>query len=427
MKQNCLYLLSPEAKDVSGGQATPLEQATKVVNTPNKPTPGDLTSGASKQNKVNDPNQKPPAEALKGEFSIDSKDSDLLGSTSPTVEVTRSNKDVNSGKEKPVVIVEKVEDKKKEEVVDPAKAKVEPVKGKDKTELTKETKSATDLNVSLDKSASTRDYTGYSAEEVTALKNMSRPSYEFAVKLIKQNKELSGLKDASYLQHPEAYRLTPEFTELSNQSYFLEQEAKHWEEQLLNIRAGRQWKGLQGFDRTTGKMILGNDQEPTDKDLRAIEKAVNQIDSALANTQGQMQQFGQGFGNKVKQDETNIQTEMAKRFEWCRDAKALDHTVNIPEVGEVTLKQIGEEFIGLFPQYMRNNSVMQVAKNMFIALQIYGQQIRELTEGKELAEFKKEEVLRVEPKSDIGGNADKGKGNGKFGKLDAFDLNGMPS
>src|ERR1039457_3004985 len=60
----------------------------------------------------------------------------------------------------------------------------------------------------------TFDYTQFSPQETINLKNMSRQSREWASGLIKETKSLSALKDASYLQHPDGYTLSPEFQQL---------------------------------------------------------------------------------------------------------------------------------------------------------------------------------------------------------------------
>lgn len=87
------------------------------------------------------------------------------------------------------------------------------------------------------------------------------------------------------------------------------------------------------------------------------------------------------------------------------------------------IQNISDYAMSLFPPYMRNTQGVEVAADLFAALQIYGQEIRELKAGKQVAEVRAEEVTRAEPTSrNTPVNDNKGRING----VKEFSLSGLP-
>lgn len=253
-----------------------------------------------------------------------------------------------------------------------------------------------------------RDYSGFSDQETKILKSMSNEAFEHTSKLIKEHKELSGLKGATFLQHPQAYQLDPQFQKLNNDASYYDREAKFWEQQLMLCADGKEWQSITKYN-DDGTVVLSS---PQPSSLRAQEqlrlvmgKAMNLGDQ----TRTQASQYANTFQQRIQHDSNNIQQVLAQKCPWVADAKQMEHKINIPEIGEIPLSQIHSDFVNQFPLYQRNTIGVQVAGHMMVALQLYGNQIRELENGKHVAEIKAEEALQVEPTSELTSVTDKKK------------------
>lgn len=398
-----LYL-SPEASDGSGGVAVaevPASQTppTQQINKSEEATP------PAKKNSV-PVSRQPTKEELAVEFKIDA---DVPG-LDFQVEQLPPQKDKPKEEVKKEVPTAKVEEVKAEvktaEV--PAKAKAvfeEPI---DPTKIQNKAKEY--------------DYTGHSDEEVKVLKNMSVQSREVVSKLMKEKKQLEGLKDASYLQHPNAYTLSPEYKKLSEDSYFINNEYQHWEAQLLKIKSGEQWQPLKGFNPKTGEPVLDNPRAIGAMDEENVRLRMQQCVNAYQQNQQQQQQFVGNYNQRLQQDVQGIQAERIKRFTWAQDPKLLEHKIFVNDtLGELPIKKVKEDFKAMFPAYHQSSPLMEICSDMFVSVLIFGQQLREAQAGQEVAEIKKEEILRAEPTSTANKNEGKAVGGVK-----TFSLEGMP-
>jgi hypothetical protein len=271
-----------------------------------------------------------------------------------------------------------------------------------------------------------RNYEGFSSEEVQALKAMSNDAFALTSSLIKEKKELSKLKDASYLQHPFAYTLSPEFTKLQEDSYYLNAEGQYWRQQAINIAEGKEWAELKGWD-TKGNPVMGPVQKPTTEAGKDADRLSLQLFTKAQGTQEQVQQFSGRFQQQIATDNQLIQQECAKRFGWVADPSLLDAKVSNPGYGEKTIRQIRDDYTALFPVYHRNSVGVQVGANLFAALQIYGQRIHELENNKQVAAVKEEEKALIEPTSKERPASKNGSAKGMGGwEVKEFSLEGLP-
>lgn len=290
-------------------------------------------------------------------------------------------------------------------------------------QLEQETAPALDLTkpiAPLGTQQKARDYTGFSPEEARMLKGMSNESFAYAAKLIKDNKELSQLKDSTYLQHPNAFVLDPQFQRMQEDSKFFDQEAQYWQDQLALMAEGKAWKPLLRWDEQ-GNPVYGESREPTALDQEKVRLAMSRAYDASHNAKGQLQQMAQSYAQRTKAGDAAIQAEQEKRFAWIADPKILDQKVAV-EGGEKTLRDIKSDFLGIIPPYHRGNVMADVAANLFTALMIYGNHIRTLQSNKQIQQVKQEEVYRAEPTS----SARPQTGGGKVvNGVKEFSLEGM--
>lgn len=274
-----------------------------------------------------------------------------------------------------------------------------------------------------------RDYTGFTIEEQNVLRAMSNEAFEYTSKLIKEQKELSKLKDSNYLQHPLAYTLSPEYTKLQEDAYYANMEGQFWREQAVRIAKGEDWFALTGWDKN-GQPILSAPQKASTEAGKDADRYSLHLFNKTQEINNQLQQFSGRFKQQIDTDNAIIQQECAKRFGWCADPKMLDEKVSNPSIGERTIKQILEDFKGLFPAYHQNSVGIQVAAHLFAALQIYGQRIHELENNKAVAAVKEEEKALIETPNKEQAPAPKVETNGATSRgmweTKEFSLEGLP-
>lgn len=297
-------------------------------------------------------------------------------------------------------VTPKIEVEKKEEVT----PKKEEVKVEVKKEDTKVAGKPAIKPISpiKDKTAAaddTFDYAKYSPQEVINMKNMSRQSRESYAKLIDDNKQLATLKDATYLQHEQGYTLAPEFTELRNKEYLARTEGRCWQDALLNIKAGRPFKEITGFDNQ-GRPIMSEEKQPSDIDEIRIAGNLTACSNAVNAFQGELQQFPTKFKGRIQQDLREIDAEQHARFAWVQDPKLLEHPIEVEGQGSQKIKDIKTNFKSLFPSYLANTPGVEVASNLMVALMIQSAELREAQNGRQVAQIKQSEAQRAEPTSD---------------------------
>lgn len=266
------------------------------------------------------------------------------------------------------------------------------------------------------------DYSGFSEKEVTFLKQMSNQAKEYVAGLIKENKQNAGLKDGSFLQHPNAYILAPEFVKFNQDEVFAQREFAFWQSQLAKINAGEEWTPLRGFDQN-GNPVTEAARNPTTLDAEQVRMNLNQVNTFIQQNRQQMQQFASNYQQRVQTDLQNINAERSRRFAWVANPQLMQEKIQIEGVGEKTIKDAQTDFVNLFPPYLRNTPGVQIAADMWIGILIYGQQLKEAQAQKQVSEIKREELKRAEPTSNARPAPAKTAVNG----VSEFSLEGMPS
>lgn len=245
------------------------------------------------------------------------------------------------------------------------------------------------------------DYTGLTQVEVGHLKNMNVQARKFTVELIKNNRELSKLKDTNYLQHPDAYLLSPEYRQLVFNSTAANSEADFWAQQLVNCKNLKKVFDIKGIDNATGNIIPGNQYEPSDALEEQIRMNMMNARRVMEESGSKLKEYPNRYKGAIDNDLSVIRQEVHNRFAWVSNPEVAEYTMSVPmndgKVVDKTLKQIGEDFAGLFPVYLRNNPVMDVAKNFMIALAVRDAEMREMRKELESYKVKGAESRRVEP------------------------------
>lgn len=245
----------------------------------------------------------------------------------------------------------------------------------------------------------TRDYSGHTADEIAVFKKMSDDAYVFTKKLINQNKELQNQTQTNYFQDENAYTLHPEFRKTQTDAHFYSKEAEYLRQQLINIKQGKPWHPLIKWD-DNGNPVIGAERQPSEGDEEAVRMAMSQCINAVQQSKTKLAEFPIHYKNRIAQDMVAIDNECKKQFIWEANPEYLEYSVDMGEK-MMTFKEIRDEFIGLFPPYMRSHPAARVAGNMMIALRIANGEIEELKNSLSSNAVKVQEKQRVEPTSKV--------------------------
>lgn len=274
------------------------------------------------------------------------------------------------------------------------------------------------------KNPNERDYTGYSAEETTALKQMSNEGFDFATKLIKQNRELNSKKDGAWYVHPEAYRLSPAFQQGQQKLSTVAIEANTWRDLLIACQKGEKVKNFVGIDQA-GKPVFNGEVEPTKEIEELLRVNYTTCVTTYQNQERELIGLKDQYSQQLQTDLQMIEQERNKRFGWVSDKEMLKWTVPVDTGdGQIVDKPIGDvrnDFINIFPPYLRDNPGTNVAADLMVALIVLQGELREALNGKQNAEFSKEEVLRGEPSSQTKPKPET-ETNEKLGPVREFNL-----
>jgi hypothetical protein len=345
-----------------------------------------------------------PDNIKKMEFDINSFDVEQLPSTPPVkledeTGKTKDAKETDTTTKKPEVKKEEPPVKKEEPKTAVEQLLKPPVKEEKKDEKKPVVAVKEKLTVNIpDKTTAQRDLTPYSPDEQRALKQMSNEGFELATRLIKENKDLSKLKDSTYLQHEHAYILDPQFQEIQMNIKSAQFEANHFMQQLTAAEKGEDVRDFLGWDKDNNP-VYG---QPI-KTSAAVTEQIRAKYQTCLNAANQFRQKAQEIPTKYKQQITNdlkaISETCKEMFSWEKDEKLLEHTVPFEYadgVKDVSLKKIRDDFVEMIPPYMRSHPMTRVAANMAVAMRIGALQLAQAQTQQQVQEIHKEEVERGE-------------------------------
>ena len=268
------------------------------------------------------------------------------------------------------------------------------------------------------------DYSGFTQEEAVALKQMSTGARDFTIKLLKERKELASQTGGSYLQHPDAYVLDPQFNALNEDVTYAEKEAMHWQEQLIKAQNGEKWRPVEKWD-ARGNPILGAEQMPTVQAIEQMRMYMNKCNIFADQKRNQLQAFATNYKQRIQQDTNTIQSERARRFGWVADPKIMESTLVVEDGSEQTVAQVRNTLINLFPPYMRKETGVQVAADLFAAFQIIQQELREAKTTGAVVQQKVADTVRAEPTTQRASSAAAQGGGKVVNGVKEFSLNGV--
>jgi hypothetical protein len=204
---------------------------------------------------------------------------------------------------------------------------------KEETEVDAEAKAAAAEELKLHGNTK-RDYTGFNDKQVKLLKRLDTGRFEAissewralnaaatkAVELasqLEEQKKIAAGKGipSSWYEHPEAYTLTPEFRQLSNQYAQYDVVENHYTQQMAAIQDGKPWVAITGFNPQTGEPIYSSEQQPSSQAMANVNRALMQATQAKGQLQGRVDNLSQSFVNNHKQAADAINNEIKTRMD----------------------------------------------------------------------------------------------------------------
>lgn len=173
-----------------------------------------------------------------------------------------------------------------------------------------------------------RDYTGLTEEEAGHFKRMSNAAFSFLlpkykaskaqeIELVETKKQLEAARKGqvvlpdNYYEHPHGYLLTPEYAQAENTLETAQIIHNHWRQQMINIRAGKDWQEL---DYKDGKLIVGEPQPATAEAEMQIGDNLEHTRQQLFEKQQIVRQIQSSFAAKYKDAASQVKESEDKFF-----------------------------------------------------------------------------------------------------------------
>lgn len=251
-----------------------------------------------------------------------------------------------------------------------------------------------------------RDYTKFDPDDVPQLKKLTNFQFATVEKFAQQKAELksqlsklnedvvklkAGNLPDSWQEHPQAYTLTKEYQDLSNQLTYDNFEEEHWTDQLRNIKAGKDWYDIKGYDEKSGQPVyeLRKAQEGQ-VDFNAeimVGKYLNNVGANKANRFAQINRIAGAHQQYHNQAIQSLKEAENKFFPSWSDS------VKIPPEVKRNMDLVTN---ATHPAFRNHPSTPLLAKSYAYIQQLIGH-IKQLTEEKKLAEDKIQDRIKAGP------------------------------
>ena len=193
-----------------------------------------------------------------------------------------------------------------------------------------------------------RDYSNLSAEEIPLFKKMGDRSFEVLKPIFLEHKQLKkdyeklkseheASSKVSFFEHEEAYQLSPEYKNLSANASSLDAEIDYWQQQLINIREGKNWAPLVLNEK--GQPAIGAEQDPTPRAEAIILNGLQQAHALKTDVTNKLTSIQSSFSSQHKGFINGLAAVEKKVFEGADTA---------------TLDKAMATKLPLFPTYLHN-------------------------------------------------------------------------
>lgn len=159
---------------------------------------------------------------------------------------------------------------------------------------------------------SSRDYSDIDPADVPLFKKMANDSFLKAKEWYKAQKATNGkyteletnfnkIKDQQFWSHPEAYRLSEDYSKATAEYQAASTISNYWSEALAAVRAGKPVQDLV-LDKN-GNLVLGDELQPSTQLESKILQTLVKTSGVMQSAEQRLQGAKESFGNRYKQFE----------------------------------------------------------------------------------------------------------------------------
>lgn len=250
--------------------------------------------------------------------------------------------------------------------------------------------------------AKTRIFDGLDDSEKEHFSRMSTAAYEYLyprhIKSKQQETEFNELrktleqnKDSSFYLQDGAWKLSPEYNNLSGAINRFQQEAGFWEEQLALLEDGKPCKAL-GRDQA-GNLFIGDLPEGPQSKAKVL-GALMEAKRLYGSYSDRLEQYEMGFKQKHSTFVDNIKATRSNIL------KGLDTT---------QLEKLAAKKMENFPPYVRNNVEYKMIGELLVVVDALAAQLKQAKQSSDVAAIKNKTASNnpiARPAASSSGNSD---------------------
>lgn len=172
-----------------------------------------------------------------------------------------------------------------------------------------------------------RDYSDLSPEDEALARKLPNKLHDlfrsrlgqFKVELDKRDQELAAAKATAAKfthDHPDAYRLDPQFNEALSEYEAIRAEQDFYTEQLVKAQAGEDWAYIKGFD-ANGQPVLENvsaNGRVNAQHIAQINRAINGLAQKEQSAQAKAAQIRNAYSNSVSEIQQHYKSARERLF-----------------------------------------------------------------------------------------------------------------
>lgn len=232
------------------------------------------------------------------------------------------------------------------------------------------------------------------AEKVKALRS------EVAQREAQLEKIQQGGLPLSYYNHPEAFRLHPEFKTANENVMFAQKESQFWRKQLLAVENNQPFYVFEGIDGQ-GNDIIKGPFNPSPEAKISLQEAMYMASQAAQQNQVKLQQLQSAFRSDFERSRNDVKQAVEKNFGWLNTPDA-EKTV-VPVVGpdgkatQTTVGQLKQTVRNSIPQIYRDHPLAESVVPLFVAYSLMQVQLAKFKAEAEKNNTTQRTVALAEP------------------------------
>lgn len=207
-----------------------------------------------------------------------------------------------------------------------------------------------------------RDYSQFQEDERPLFEKMSNDSFNYIAprwleaqkvkaEYEKLKQDFENSKGLNFYEQEGAWRLNPEYSELSQRVAQADSEANFWAQQLEAIENGQKWCPL--ILDATGNVVVGPEQEPSPSARATVIRQMTQANTIKQRFESEVSNYERSFKDKHTAFQGTLKGVEAKIFQGVDQDK---------------LAKMSKSKLEMFPSYLRNRWEYQAIAKLSVLL-----------------------------------------------------------